>query len=72
MLEGPASAVLLESMVKQFAAHDGLAEDVQGRCGLPVSVVAKLVDRLRVGHDRADAGLVPAHVFPNVPGTAAP
>ena len=71
MFEGPATAVLLEGVVEQVTAHHGLTQNVQSRGGLAVGVVAKLVDRLRVGHDGADAGLVTAHVLADVSGASA-
>ena len=70
MLECPPAAVLLERVIEQLAAHHGLTKDVQRRGGLAVSVVAKLINRLRVRHDGADARLVTAHVVPDVAGAS--
>ena len=67
MLEGPATGVLLEGIIEELTAHDGLAQDVQRGCGFAVGVVTELVDRFRVGHDGADARFVAAHVIANVP-----
>ena len=71
MLERPPAAVFLERVVEQLTAHHGLTKDVQRRGGLAIGVVAKLVDRLRIRHDGADAGFVTAHVVPDVAGASA-
>ena len=71
VLVGPAGGVLLEGVIEQLAAHDGLAQHVQGRGGLAVGVVAELQHRLRVGHNRGLQALVGGHVGGDVAGLAA-
>ena len=72
VLELPALAVGLEGVVEELAAHHRFAQDVQCRAGLPIGVVAELVDALGVGHDGRDPALVALHVVHDVPGLAAP
>ena len=51
-LEFPAPGVFLESKVKFFAPQHSFAQDHQRGGGFAIGVVAKLQQRLRVGHDR--------------------
>ena len=69
-LESPAATILAEGKVEQLAAHDGFAQNIQGRGGLGIGIVPELQQAFRVGHDR-DL-IVAGHETHNLVGEPAP
>ena len=66
MSERPSSAILFERIVEQLSAHNGFTHDVQSGCRLSVSIVSKLINAFRVGHNRRHLRFVALHVIYNV------
>ena len=70
MSKSPPTRILFECIVKQLPAHDRFTQNIQSRCRLAIRIVSKLINRLRIGHNRTNPGLISSHIAPNVTSTS--